>query len=451
MEVYNVLVVDDNRTCLFLVKAQLERWNYEVTTVESARDAIESLRIRSFDLVLSDVHMPDMNGIELLKQIDREFNVPVILMSADRSQELMCMAMKNGAQYFFQKPIDDDELKNIWQFILWWNANKNKCTSGITQISEGSGGGAEMVDHQNDHDNDVNVPRTNPAGNAVNVGHALTSAPIGTTGGDTTGGSKTKVVWTTKLHSCFVEALLIIGFDRAVPASIVEVMKVPGLTIPQVASHFQKYRKFLQDVLDGKTHIKCKDWVDLDYQSSVVDGNPDLLLLNQLREERRRRELRAGYVNVQALNGSSSGPYRPLPPYTREEAFSSANIASGGLASATLPNTCNETMAYFYQNTLANEQNNYAQNGGFVAGANNAVIPPANNVAPFGTAPSCNNFNPQQSIDVGVVGNSNVYNENNYATDQQLEAEQMINELLKIQMEDGTEYYLDIEFDGREY
>lgn len=88
------------------------------------------------------------------------------------------------------------------------------------------------------------------------------------------------------------------------------------------------------------------------------------------------------------------------------------NVASGGLASAILPKTYNKNIVNDV-NTLANVQNNYSLNGGLVGGAINGVIPPANNVTPFGPAPLYN-----QSINVGVQGNNNAYNGNIYNTNQ---------------------------------
>lgn len=49
-----------------------------MTTVKHVQEALSMLRIKSFDLVLSDIHMPDTNGFELLRQVDEEFNLPVI-------------------------------------------------------------------------------------------------------------------------------------------------------------------------------------------------------------------------------------------------------------------------------------------------------------------------------------------------------------------------------------
>ncbi|KAI8008889.1 putative two-component response regulator ARR21 [Camellia lanceoleosa] len=87
----NILVVDDDTTCLSIVAAILKSWNYEVVTVKHPIEALCTLRIRggSFDLVITDVHMPDMNGFELQKKIHKEFKLPVVWAVPKKILELM--------------------------------------------------------------------------------------------------------------------------------------------------------------------------------------------------------------------------------------------------------------------------------------------------------------------------------------------------------------------------
>ncbi|WOG95596.1 hypothetical protein DCAR_0414921 [Daucus carota subsp. sativus] len=75
---YNILAVDDDRTCLLILKEWLEKWGYQVTTVENAHEALSMLENKSFDLVITDIHMPEMNGFELQERINQNFNLPII-------------------------------------------------------------------------------------------------------------------------------------------------------------------------------------------------------------------------------------------------------------------------------------------------------------------------------------------------------------------------------------
>lgn len=76
----------------------------------------------------------------------------------------------------------------------------------------------------------------------------------------------------------------------------------------------QKYRIFLQRYLDGNTEINNSHWIDFNYYSSVVSGNPHLMLINQLRNEQRTGQL-AAPIPAGDMSLSSSG-IRILPPFT---------------------------------------------------------------------------------------------------------------------------------------
>lgn len=75
-----VLVVDDDPTWLKILEKMLKKCYYEVTTCALAWDALKLLRERkdSFDIVISDVNMPDMDGFKLLEHIGLEMDLPVI-------------------------------------------------------------------------------------------------------------------------------------------------------------------------------------------------------------------------------------------------------------------------------------------------------------------------------------------------------------------------------------
>ncbi|KAL5980510.1 Two-component response regulator Orr22 [Asimina triloba] len=75
-----VLAVDDDPTCLKLLEVLLRRCDYHVTTTNQAIKALKLLRENKdkFDLVISDVHMPDMDGFKLLELVGLEMDLPVI-------------------------------------------------------------------------------------------------------------------------------------------------------------------------------------------------------------------------------------------------------------------------------------------------------------------------------------------------------------------------------------
>jgi two-component system response regulator PilR (NtrC family) len=111
----NLLIVDDELSMRQLLTLVFEREGHQVRTAENGRRAMESLRKEPADLILSDVKMPDMGGIELLREA-RELlpDVAVVMMTAFATVETAREAFKLGADDFIQKPFDEiEELKLI--------------------------------------------------------------------------------------------------------------------------------------------------------------------------------------------------------------------------------------------------------------------------------------------------------------------------------------------------
>lgn len=78
-----ILVVDDEKNILMLYKAELEDEGYEVITADSGRQAIELFETESPDVVTLDIMMPDIDGIQVLRQLkEKNPNVPIIMLTA---------------------------------------------------------------------------------------------------------------------------------------------------------------------------------------------------------------------------------------------------------------------------------------------------------------------------------------------------------------------------------
>jgi len=108
----NILIVDDEQSYRQLLSLVFEGDRHQIRTATNGRDAIELIKREPVDVVLTDVRMPDMDGIELLRSA-REFqpDIGVILMTAFASVETAREAFKLGADDFIQKPFDVEELK----------------------------------------------------------------------------------------------------------------------------------------------------------------------------------------------------------------------------------------------------------------------------------------------------------------------------------------------------
>jgi two-component system response regulator PilR (NtrC family) len=115
----NLLIVDDEQGMRQLLSLVFGRAGHSVRAAENGRRAVEMLREAAADLIISDVRMPDMGGIELLRAA-RELSpdVAVVMMTAFATVETAREAFKLGADDFIQKPFDVDELKLIVEKAL---------------------------------------------------------------------------------------------------------------------------------------------------------------------------------------------------------------------------------------------------------------------------------------------------------------------------------------------
>ncbi|MCJ7618224.1 MAG: sigma-54 dependent transcriptional regulator, partial [Desulfobacterales bacterium] len=114
MEKPRIVLVDDNESFLDLFCFLPDAGNYEIFPFASAEKALNLLNMETVDLVISDVQMPGMSGIELFKRVQDMYpDIPFILLTAYGSTEKAVQAVKKGAYHYFEKPIDD-KLEIFW-------------------------------------------------------------------------------------------------------------------------------------------------------------------------------------------------------------------------------------------------------------------------------------------------------------------------------------------------
>jgi DNA-binding NtrC family response regulator len=106
-----VLVVDDERHQRDILQMILESEGYETDTAGNGRQAAQAIRAQGFDVVLTDLKMPDMNGIALLSELLKaQPGLCVVLMTAHGSIDSAVEAMKKGAFDYLRKPLEKEEL-----------------------------------------------------------------------------------------------------------------------------------------------------------------------------------------------------------------------------------------------------------------------------------------------------------------------------------------------------
>ena len=111
-EPVKILVVDDEKSMREFLEIMLEKDGYEVSCAENGEEALEVIRKKRFDLVITDIRMQPIDGLEVLRQSKAiSPNTAVIIISAYASAETAVVAMKEGAYDYLPKPFKIDEMR----------------------------------------------------------------------------------------------------------------------------------------------------------------------------------------------------------------------------------------------------------------------------------------------------------------------------------------------------
>ena len=106
----SILVVDDEKEIADLLEIHLMSQDYDVTKANTGADCLKLLEDNKYDLVLLDVMMPKMDGLETLKKIREKSNVPVIMVTAKATEKDKIQGLTLGADDYITKPIKPLEL-----------------------------------------------------------------------------------------------------------------------------------------------------------------------------------------------------------------------------------------------------------------------------------------------------------------------------------------------------
>jgi DNA-binding NtrC family response regulator len=121
----SVLVVDDESGILDTLRILLRNEGFEVATAQGGKAGLEQIRTGTHDLILSDVRMPQVSGLDILNAArEQDPMTPVILMTAQASLQSAISAVNSGAFYYIQKPFSNDELVAILRRACEYRAVK---------------------------------------------------------------------------------------------------------------------------------------------------------------------------------------------------------------------------------------------------------------------------------------------------------------------------------------
>lgn len=105
-----ILVVDDSSSNILLLQNFLEDEGFDIQVANSGKEAIKKADDFIPDLILLDLMMPGINGLDVMNSISKD--IPVIMISANKDPKLVNDAKANGIKSYIQKPIDFDEILN---------------------------------------------------------------------------------------------------------------------------------------------------------------------------------------------------------------------------------------------------------------------------------------------------------------------------------------------------
>ncbi|KAK1302553.1 Two-component response regulator ARR14 [Acorus calamus] len=205
-------------------------------------------------------------------------------MSSDSSHDVIMKGLQNGACFYLLKPFRADELKNIWQYVVMKSREKQAPSSSSDPIGRANAKAfnessscsevlvvakpkkkSTVIEEEEDEDEEEEEVECESSVNEWNSNSNTDSKEgsrrrrcedgegdaVGDTG-DSSRAKKARVVWNPQLHSQFLRAVGQLGYDKAVPKKILDLMNVPNLTRENVASHLQKYRMFLKRLSQEK-------------------------------------------------------------------------------------------------------------------------------------------------------------------------------------------------------
>jgi len=117
--VKRILVVDDEENTRIGLSKLLSQEGFQVESAANGNDALEILGQHKFNLVISDINMPDMNGLVFLRELSRKFpSTNVIMITAYGGVESYLEAMNLGAYEYLHKPVRLDELRSVMKKIF---------------------------------------------------------------------------------------------------------------------------------------------------------------------------------------------------------------------------------------------------------------------------------------------------------------------------------------------
>jgi DNA-binding response OmpR family regulator len=133
-----ILVVDDDPNMIKLIQFYLLHENFDITHCSKGQNALEILKKSSFELILMDILMPEMDGHTLLRKMKKELNIdtPIVILTAHGPHDNLMTVIDEGAYDILQKPFTTNRLKLTIKNTLLHKALLDKCRDLEAKLSK---------------------------------------------------------------------------------------------------------------------------------------------------------------------------------------------------------------------------------------------------------------------------------------------------------------------------
>ena len=118
---YNILAVDDSPSMRAMISYTLNEAGYQCDSAENGQDALDKAEQKKFDLIIMDINMPVMNGIDAitsLRKTERYKSAPILVLSTESRDEIKQKGRQAGATGWIVKPFDPDKLIGALRRVL---------------------------------------------------------------------------------------------------------------------------------------------------------------------------------------------------------------------------------------------------------------------------------------------------------------------------------------------
>lgn len=135
-----ILVADDEKEIRDLIGIYLQAEEFQVDKVSNGKEVLKAIKEKDYDLIILDIMMPEMDGIETLVNIRKEYTMPVIFLTAKSGEIDMIQGLTLGADDYVQKPFSSMQLiarvkAQLRRYTVFNNSNKNIIKIGDLEIN----------------------------------------------------------------------------------------------------------------------------------------------------------------------------------------------------------------------------------------------------------------------------------------------------------------------------